>query len=221
MHFFKAASALTISVYWSFIVAYVAASILYSESFGVSTQNNHEKSARSPTSYNHEHFPRISDSQVGSLEKRGNGLDLSLVYFEPGELLIPIQAAAEILEIFYTSIAIKSNGPWAENTPRIWIKVTFGAITLLMTAAEGTTIPWDFVTSFALDMLRLTERGYTGTYTANFVDPTVGKAIWVSLYRCVIEPLTDPAAIGAPAEVASCLNPHAQSWFPMRGTPTR
>lgn len=221
MHFFRTAFVLAISVHWWFDVACVAASILFSESFGASTQNNHKKSARSPISNDHEHSFRISDSQVGLLEKRGNGPDLSLVYFEPGELLIPVQAAAEILETFYTSIAINSNGPWAGNTPRIWIRITFGAIRLIMTATEGTTIPWDFVTSFALEMLRLTERGYTGTYTANFVDPTVGNAIWVSLYRCVIGPLTDPAAIGAPAEVASCLNPWAQAWVPMRGIPMR
>ena len=158
--------------------------------------------------------------QVSSLDKRGHGRDLNLVYFEPKGLLIPIQAAAEVLEAFYTSIAINAHGPWANNTPRIWIRMTSGTIALLMTATEGSTIPWDFVTWFALQMLRYTERGYTGMYTANYVHPTAGNAIWVSLYQCVIGPLTDPAAVNAPAKVVSCLNANAQAWFPMRETPT-
>ena len=94
--------------------------------------------------------------------------------------------------------------------------MTTGAIGLLMTATEGSTIPWDFVTWFALQMLGYTERGYTGMYTAYYVNPTVGNAIWVSLYQCAIGPLTDSAAVGAPAKVASCLNAKAQAWYPTR-----
>ena len=168
----------------------------------------------------HEQFLRQSNRQEVPLRKRGKDLDLDLVLFEPEALLLPIGAAAEVLEAFYTGIAIKSHGEWAKNTPRIWIRITLGTISLLMTATKGSTIPWDFVTWFALDMLRLTERGYTGMYTANFMNPTVGNAIWVSLYQCTIGPLVDPAAIGAPAKVASCLNPRAQSWFPSSAIPT-
>ncbi len=205
--FFKSASVLIISVIWSLMVTSPAASFPHAEPNQASTRVDHER------------ILQASISQVGFLDKRGKGLDLSLVSFEPGELLLPVQAAAEVLEAFYLGIAINSNGPWAKNAPRIWIRITFGAIRLLMTATEGTTIPWDFVTWFAQDMLKLTERGYTGMYTANFVNPTVGNAIWVSLYYCAIGPLTDPAAIRAPGNVAACLNPEAQAWFPMRGKP--
>lgn len=186
-----------------------------------STRSSHEKSARSSISKNPEKFLRTPLMQIGSLDKRGHDRDLELVYFEPGELLIPIQAAAEVLEAFYTGIAINANGPWANNAPRIWIRMTAGTIGLLMTATEGSTIPWDFVTLFALQMLGYTKRGYTGMYTANYVHPTAGNAIWVSLYQCAMGPLTDPAAANAPAKVASCLSANAQPWFPTRGTPTR
>ena len=72
-----------------------------------------------------------------------------------------------------------------------------------MTATEGTIIPWEFVASFAMEMLKLTKLGYTGLYTANFVHPTMGNAIWVSLYHCVIGQLTNTSAItGTPVKGA-------------------
>ena len=180
----------------------------------LSARSSHEVSARSSISKNPEKFLRTSLMEVGSLDKRGHGRDLDLVYFEPKDLLIPIQAAAEVLEAFYTGIVINAHGPWANNAPRTWIRMTTGTIGLLMTATEGSYIPWDFVTLFALQMLGYTKRGYTGMYTANYVHPTAGNAIWVSLYQCAIGPLTDPAAVGAPAKVASCLSANAQPWFP-------
>ena len=221
MLFLKSVSVFIISVTWSFMIACPTANILRPQPSGASTRIDHEESARSSISRNHSQSLETSVSQVGSLEKRGKNPDLSLVFFEPGSLLMPVQAAAEVLKDFYTGIALNSQGPWAKNAPRIWVRFTFGAIRLLMTATEGTTIPWDFVTWFALDMLRLTERGYTGLYTANFVHPTAGNAVWVSLYYCAIGPLTDLAAVGTPARVVSCLNPRAQAWLPTRGTPTR
>lgn len=208
MLLFKTTSALSISIFWSFMVACPAAGLLHPSLEGASTRNDHEKSTRLSISDDHVKFPRTSFSQV-------------LASFEQEGFLVPVQAAADVLEAFYTEIAINSHGPWANNTPRIWIRITLGAIRLLMTATEGTTIPWDFVTEFALQMLRHTERGYTGMYTANFISPTMGNAVWVSLYHCAIGPLTDPAVAGTPAKVASCLNAEAPAWFPMKGTPTR
>ena len=58
------------------------------------------------------------------------------------------------------------------------------------------------------EMLKLTEIGYTSLFTANFVHPTMGNAIWITLYHCVIGPLTDVSAVmGAPAKVAFSVNP--------------
>lgn len=216
MLLFKTAPLLSISVIWWFMVACPSASLLQLRPSGVATRSDHEKSTRPSISNDPERFLRTSNTQIRSLDKRAEDLDLALASFEPGEILLPIQAAAEVLEAFYTGIAINAHGPWANNAPRIWIRMTTGAIGLLMTATEGSTIPWDFVTWFATQMLRYTERGYTGTYTANYVNPTVGSAIWVSLYQCAIGPLTDPAAVGAPAKVASCLNAKAQAWYPTR-----
>lgn len=214
MHLFKTSSVFTISVIWSFVVVCAVTSLLRPTPGGASTRNDHEESTGSMISNDLERVLRASVSQFGSLDKRDQDLGLALVSFEPGEFLVPLQVAAEVLETFYTDIAINAQGPWSNNAPRIWIRMTTGTIGLLMTATEGTTIPWEFVTWFALQMLRRTERGYTGMYTANFVNPTVGNAIWVSLYQCAIGPLTDPAIVGAPAKVVSCLNAKAQPWFP-------
>ena len=219
MQFFKIASGLNMAVFWSFMVACPTASVLRPNFSGALSRSDYENATRSSISNDCEPVLRRSGSHFGSLDKRNKGQDLKLVSFEPGHLLMPILEAAKRLEEFYSGIFIKSQGEWADNTPRIWIRIIFGSIGLVMTATEGTTIPWEFVTWFALEMVKLTERGYTGTYTANFVHPTRGNAIWVSLYECVIGPLTDMAAVTAPAKVVSCLNPQAQAWFPWRGTP--
>lgn len=221
MPLYKCASVLTISVIFSYLVACPAASLLHPGSNRASSRIEYEKSTRQLTGNEQEHFLPKPISQVSGFNKRVDALDFALTLFEPGELLIPPQVVAEVLESFYSALAANSRGPWADIAERTWIRITHGALGLLMTATEGTTIPWDFVARFALDMLRHTERGYTGTYTANFVDPTLGSAIWVSFYYCALGPLTDPAAVGALAEVASCLNPKAQAWFPAKGKPTR
>ena len=221
MRFFKSAPLLTVSVLCWFMVACPAANILRPNPSGASTRSDHQSSGRSSISNAYEPLFRTSSSQFGSLDKRDDSHGLSLFSFEPGELFMPIQTAVEVLEAFYTGIAMNAHGEWRRKTPRIWIRITLGAIGLVMTATEGTTVPWEFVTWFALEMLKLTERGYTGMYTASFVHPTMGNTIWVSLYHCVIGPLTVPAAVGAPTTVGPCLNPNAQAWFPARGTPTR
>ena len=71
-------------------------------------------------------------------------------------------------------------------------------------------------------MLKLTKLGYTVVYTASFVHPTMGNATWVTLYHCVIGPLTDLSAVmGSPAKVAFSVSLQAQAWVSWRGTPTR
>ena len=221
MRLVPAVSLLTVASVCSFIVACPAAGIIRPRPKGASAANDRNDSRRSSISHDQETLHRPSLSTVGSVDKRGTDPGLELVFFERKDLFIPLQAAAEALEVLYTGIATNSRGPWANYAPRTWIRMTTGTIGLLMTATEGTTVPWAFVTWFALQMLRYTELGYTGMYTANYVNPTVGNAIWVSLYQCSIGPLTDPAGIGTPAKVASCLNANAQAWFPTRGAPTR
>lgn len=216
---------LNISVVWSFVVVYLAASLFLPKPYGASAQSGHRKLTRTPINIGLETTSRTPANQPGSISKRVNdfGLNpfgLDLYVFEPQDLLLPIEAAAKVLNAFYSSVALNALGSWASNNPRVWIKMTAGTLVLLMTAAEGNTIPWDFVAWFALQMLRYTERGYTGLYTAYFSNPTTGIGIWVSLYQCTIGPLTDITGVGAPENVASCLNPNAQSWFP-KSRPTR
>lgn len=210
----KIVQLLTISVNWSFMVAYAFASVLRLEASSASIGSDDKVSTGASTRIHPEQFLRTPLSQAGSLDKRGKDLDLTLASFQNEGFIVPVQAAAIALEAFYTSIAIGAQGPWASTRPRIWIRITTGTFVLLMTATEGSTIPWDFVSWFALQMLRYTERGYTGMYTANYINPTLGNAVWVSLYRCTIGSFTDPAAVGGPVKVASCLNAEAQPWFP-------
>lgn len=219
MFLLKTAPLLAVSVISSFMVAYTSASLLRLEPSDASIWSDDKVSTEPSIRNNPKQIQRTSLGQFGSLDKRGNDLRLGLASFKNEGFLVPVQAAAEALGIFYTSIAISAHGPWANITPRIWIRMTIGTVMLLITATEGTTIPWDFVSWFALQMLGYTERGYTGMYTASYVNPTAGNTIWVSLYHCAIGPFTDLAAIGAPVKVASCLNAQAQPWFPR--TPRR
>ena len=221
----KTASVLSISVFWSFVVAYLDASLFLPKAYGASAQSGHRKSTGISINTGSETASRTPANQRGSISKRVNDFGvndfgLELFVFEPKDLLLPIQEAAKFLNAFYSDVAINALGSWADSTPRTWIKMSAGTLALLMTTAEGNTIPWDFVAWFALQMLRYTDRGYTGMYTANFFNPTTGIDIWISLYRCTIGPLTDATGIGAPANVASRLNPNAQCWFPS-GRPTR
>ena len=220
----KTTSVLNISVVWSFVVVYLAAALSLPEPYGALAQSGHRKLTGPPINVGLETASRTPANQRVSISKRvndfgSNPFGLELYAFEPQDLLLPIEVAAKVLSGFYSSVALNALGSWASNTPRVWIKMTAGTLVLLMTAAEGNTIPWDFVAWFALQMLRYTERGYTGLYTAYFSNLTKGIGIWVSLYQCTIMPLTDTTGIGAPANVASCLNPTAQSWFP-KGRPT-
>ena len=215
----KTTSVLSISVVWSFVVTYLDASLFSPKPYGTLAQSGHRKLTGSPINIGLETASRTPANQPGSISKRvndfgPNAFGLDLYAFEPQDLLLPIEAAAKVLSAFYSSVALNALGSWASNTPRIWIKMTAGTLVLLMTAAEGNTIPWDFVAWFALQMLRYTERGYTGLYTAHFSNPMKGIGIWVSLYQCTVRPLADINGVGAPENVASCLNPNAQSWFP-------
>ena len=221
----KTALVLSISVVWSSVVVYLAASPFLPKPYGALAQSGHRKLTVTPINVGLETASRTPANQRVSISKRVNDFGpnpfgLELYVFGPQDLLLPIEAAAKVLHAFYSSVALNALGSWASNTQRIWIKITAGTLVLLMTATEGNTIPWDFVAWFALQMLRYTERGYTGLYTAQFSNPTKGISIWVSLYQCAIVPLTDTTGIGAPAKVASCLNPNAQSWFP-KGRSTR
>lgn len=96
--------------------------------------------------------------------------DLRLVAFDEGVSISPSLAAALVLERFYTDIARGAHGPWAARyEARRWLRVTFGAIQLVMTAtepitaAEVNTIPWSFVAWFAETMLHWTRRGFLNT----------------------------------------------------------
>ena len=150
------------------------------------------------------------------LQKR---MDLDVLYFDHTHSLWPIEKAAALLEVFYTHVALNSGGEWGKNEPRVWIRITLGCLQLVMTATEGYTVPWGFVTYFALQMLTLTERGFVGAYNAYYVTPDGGGGILVSLVLRTIGPLTPADWQTSVSSAVSSLNAHAQSWFPARGAP--
>lgn len=66
----------------------------------------------------------------------------------------------------------------ASHNYQIWV----GQIMLEITATTRTVVDWIVVQQFALDMLRMTKRGYTNTYQINFVQRPTGKMMTFSLY---------------------------------------
>ena len=221
MHLSKIASVLIITIICLFMIACPAASLLRLSFSGTPSRSDYEKPGKTRISNDYKPFLQTSTSPFSSLDKRDGARDFTLVFFEFGNLFMLIQEAAEIFERFYTGIAHHSIGEWASFTPRIWIRITIGTLRLVMSATEGTTIPWNFVAYFAVEMLKLTERGYTGMYTATFLSPTMGNAISVGLYHCITGRFSDTTAGTAPARVESCLNPLAPAFLSSMGTPKR
>ena len=156
---------------------------------------------------------------LGSLRKR---MDLDILHFDHVTSLQPLQQTAELLVRFYFGVAANADGLWADNKERVWVRMLLGELQLLMTATKGHTIPWSFVSWFAVQMLEFTERGYVGTYDAFYVTPNGNGGIWVSLTLRLVGPLVsaNPADWGGSSAGGAALNPQAQAWFPQRGVPT-
>lgn len=109
--------------------------------------------------------------------------DLSLIQFDHARTLAPIQLAAPLLHHFYTQIQLYARGPWSRITPRIWVKISLGSITLLLSATDGHTVPWSFVAWFAGFMVGCVDRGYVGTFDSYWVSPE-GEAGVVASFTC-------------------------------------
>ena len=94
--------------------------------------------------------------------------------------MLPIDTAAAILQDFYEDLAAFAAVTLtpAVRCQQIWL----GRVVLEIMGPPGFVVNWMMVQEFALDMLRLTKRGYTNTYQINFIHKPTGRLFTFSLY---------------------------------------
>lgn len=102
--------------------------------------------------------------------------------------MLPIGTAAAVMQDFYEDLAAYSA---TTLTPascgyQIWI----GQLMLEIRAPPTVIINWILIQNFALDMLRLTKRGYTNTYQINFIHRPTGMLVTFSLYTGLLTGVT-------------------------------
>ena len=93
--------------------------------------------------------------------------------------VLPITVAAQFLQNFYSTIAIKASGEWLSQPESDRLVFTSGPFQLTFSSV-GASIPWTFVKRMA-DMLReFACLGWTNLFDAYFVDvitETIGIAL--------------------------------------------
>ena len=94
--------------------------------------------------------------------------------------MLPIGTAAAVMQDFYEDLAAYAA---TTLTPvscgyQIWL----GQLMLEIVAPPNSIVHWNLVQEFALDMLKMTKRGYTNTYQINFVHRPTGRLVTFSLY---------------------------------------
>ena len=93
--------------------------------------------------------------------------------------VLPITVAAQFLQNFYSTIAIKASGEWLSQPESDRLVFTSGPFQLTFSSV-GASIPWTFVKRMA-DMLReFACLGWTNLFDAYFVDAiteTIGIAL--------------------------------------------
>ena len=148
---------------------------------------------------------------IHQLERRTRLVDLTLLQFDHATALSPITIAAGVLGHVYTQVSLGATGPWTNDKPRIWVRITYGSIQLLFFATEGYTVPWGFVSWHALHMLQHVRRGYVGTYDAYYMSPNGAGGIIVSLTCGATQALISAAAVAvAASEGSGGLNANAK-----------
>ena len=94
--------------------------------------------------------------------------------------MLPIDTAAALLQKFYEDLAAFAT---VTVTPAArGHHIHYGQVLLEIMGPPGFVVGWMTIREFALDMLRLTRRGYTNTYQINFIHRATGRMITFSLY---------------------------------------
>ena len=94
--------------------------------------------------------------------------------------MLPISTAAAMMQGFYEDIAALAATTLIPASHYYQLRV--GQIMLEITAPPRMVVEWILVQQFALDMLRMTKRGYTNTYQINFIHRPTGSMMTFSLY---------------------------------------
>lgn len=94
--------------------------------------------------------------------------------------MLPIGSAAAIMQDFYEDLAAYAANTLmtASRGYHIWL----GQLQLEIMASPNSIVDWRVIQSFALDMLKLSKRGYTNTYQINFIHRPTGMMVTFSLY---------------------------------------
>lgn len=102
--------------------------------------------------------------------------------------MLPIGTAAAVMQDFYEDLAAYAA---TTLTPascgyQIWL----GQLLLEVVAPPRVVVSWIIVQHFALDMLKMTKRGYTNTYQINFVHRPTGMIVTFNLYMGLLRAVT-------------------------------
>ncbi len=88
------------------------------------------------------------------------------------------------LMALYSTLHASASGSWASQPHSRKIAINYGRLQLLM-ESPLTTIPWEFVASFALEMLSaVVQAGDPGIslYTAYYASPASCSGLWDAFY---------------------------------------
>ncbi|KAK4695416.1 hypothetical protein P7C71_g2331, partial [Lecanoromycetidae sp. Uapishka_2] len=91
------------------------------------------------------------------------------------------QRALSGLLALYTYISTMSQGPWSILPQRDYLPFAIGNARFTIATGVGQMIPWDFVSSFAENMLEWTQQGFVGFYDAYYVSVETGQRFFVQL----------------------------------------
>lgn len=103
--------------------------------------------------------------------------------------MLPIGTAAAVMQDFYEELArfaATTLTPASQS-----YRVCFGQINLDITAPPSTIVNWIVVQQFALELLRLTKRGYINTYQINYIHRPTGRMLTFSLYTGLLRAMAE------------------------------
>ena len=112
-----------------------------------------------------------------NLKKRSNELDC--IQFTRLRYIVPAEIAAQSLDFFYETVALKASGAWRNLPPESALTITGG--NLVLSLLSDAPISWDFVTHFADMMVHATELGVTSTYNIMYQDQKLSASVAIAL----------------------------------------
>lgn len=94
--------------------------------------------------------------------------------------MLPVATAAAVMQNFYEDLAAYAAITLDPASSRYQIRL--GQLLLEVQAQLNLIVDWIVIQQFALEMLKLTKRGYTNMYLINFIHRPTGKIVTFSLH---------------------------------------